>query len=57
MTRSFSKATTDSPLKLTALCVAIALGWMVHGAPGHAEADTELAMDIEMVEMAMAHIC
>lgn len=55
MTRSFSKATTDSPLKLTTLCAAIALGWMVHSAPGHA--DAEYMAQAEMPQMAMAHIC
>lgn len=55
MTRSFSKSTTNGPLKLTTLCIAIALGWIVHGTPGVAEADQVIATSD--VEMAMAHIC
>lgn len=54
MTRSFSKSNAGGQIRLTALCVAIALGWMVHGAPSLAD-NTQIAT--ADTTMAMAHIC
>ncbi len=52
MTRTFTKTTSDSPLKFTALCIAIALGWIVQGAPILAEEAT-----LASAQMIFSHVC
>jgi len=55
MTRSFSKNTAHSQIKLTALCFAMVLGWMVHGAP--TLADNMAVATAEIGHLYMASIC
>ena len=56
MTRSFSKSHAHASLKLTTLCLALALGWMVQGKAATPEAETQMATTAD-TELAMAHIC
>ncbi len=54
MTRSFSKDTSHSALKLTSLCIAIALGLVVHGAPSLANSTSNATFGVAMVHMSAA---